>query len=87
MICRTTDHAQDRALKRPNTPQLAYALTPDGNDCGITLTIGYPNDDESCIETRTTRLTFEAAEQLRNSLNELLAPIDSTKGDSPNPFA
>ena len=87
MISRTTDHAQERALKRPNTPHLAYHLTPDGNDCGITLTIGYTNDAESSIETATTRLTFEAAEQLRDSLNKLLAPIVSPKEDIPNPFA
>ena len=88
---RSTDHALERALKRPGTPYAAYRLNLTGDDCGVALVVGYTTHDESGeengVEAHTTPLTFTAAKELRDTLNVMLAPIEEERSAPvPPPF-
>ena len=68
---RSPDQAQERAIKRPGTPYVAYRLNLTGDDCGVALVVGYITHDESGeeigVEACSTPLTFAAATELRDT--------------------
>ena len=87
---RSPDQAQERAIKRPGTPYVAYRLNLTGDDCGVALVVGYITHDESGeeigVEACSTPLTFAAATELRDTLSMMLAPIEAEKsGSVPTP--